>query len=392
MTSLKKSIPLIGIAYLSYVLLGIPSGMLGVAWPSIRESFGIPLDALGTLLTTATVGSILASFNSGRLISYVGIGRLLLTSGIVTCLALLGYVLAPTWGIVVLLGLLMGIGTGMVDAGLNNYVAANYSARHMNWLHACFGLGVTIGPALMTTVLSTGGSWRWGYVVAVVGQGLLAACFGLTRDEWQGAELASGEATPGAPVEQARSFHTLRLPVAWLGMALFIMHPGIQFTAGQWAYSLFTEARSVAPSVAGLWISIYWGSLTVGRLILGPVADRLGVDRLLRICIVTIFLGALLLWWNAIEISSFLALALIGFALAPLFPSLISRTPERAGPAHAANVIGFQVASASIGVALVPGIAGVLAGNLGLEIIGPFLVVTSVGLFLLHEAAVRIGS
>ncbi|MBC8161961.1 MAG: MFS transporter, partial [Roseiflexaceae bacterium] len=41
---------LIGLAYLAFISLGLPDGLVGVGWPSIRASFGLPLDALGALL------------------------------------------------------------------------------------------------------------------------------------------------------------------------------------------------------------------------------------------------------------------------------------------------------------------------------------------------------
>jgi len=388
----KTGLLLIGIAYLGYVLLGLSNGLLGVAWPSIRESFDMSLDALGTLLTTVTAGYILSSFNSGRMISRFGMGYLLIASSVAMGVGLLGYAVAPAWWVIVLSGLLTGMGAGVVDAGLNTYVAANYGARHMNWLHASFGLGVTLGPAIMTTILNVGQSWRWGYAFAVALQGLLATCLGLTWDRWQSTTPTSAQAEPGSPAYTVRSLDTLKLPAVWLGIALFIVHPGIQFTAGQWAYSLFTEARAVAPSAAGLWISIYWGSLTLGRLLLGTVVDRLGVASSLRVCILGVTLGSAFVWWNVAEPLNFLGLVTIGFSLAPLFPSLISSTPRRVGAAHAANAIGFQVAAGSVGIAVLPGFAGVLAENLGLEIIGPFLVVASVAMLLLHEALVRRGS
>jgi len=388
----KTSVLLIGIAYSSFVLLGLPNGSLGVAWPSIRESFGISLDAMGTLLTAVTIGYILSSFNSGRIVARFGIGPLLLATSIASGVGLLGYAVAPAWWVMVLSGLLAGMGAGAVDAGMNLYVAANYKTRHMNWLHACFGIGVTLGPALMTTLLDLGQSWRWGYVIIVLLQGLLAAFLGLTLDRWQSAEPTQTEAHPGSPAGKVRSVDTLRLPLAWLGIAIFIMHTGIEFAAGQWAYSLFTEARSVAPSTAGLWVSIYWGSLTAGRLFLGAVADRVGVVALLRMCIVGIILGSALVWWNVADPVSFTGLALIGFSLAPLFPSLISSTPRRVGAAHAANAIGFQVAAGSVGVALLPGFAGVLAKSLGLEIVGPFLFAASIMLLLLHEAIAHLSA
>jgi len=154
-------------------------------------------------------------------------------------------------------------------------------------------------------------------------------------------------------------------------------------------YTLFTEVRSVAPGTAGLWISIYWGSLTVGRVVFGVVVDRLGVLSTLRTCMFCVILGSVFFWWNVTDILSFLGLALIGFSLGPLFPSLISDTPRRLGAAHAPNAIGFQVAAASLGVAVLPGLAGVLAENLGLEVIGPFLIVASIVMSVLYEMIVH---
>ncbi|MGD9028976.1 MAG: MFS transporter [Anaerolineae bacterium] len=389
---LKTGSALIAVAYFSYVLLGLPNGALGVAWPAIRESFGLPLDALGTLLTAVTIGYILVSFNSGRIVSLTDLGSFLILSSVASAAGLLGYALAPSWWIMVLFGLLLGVGAGAVDAGMNMYVAANYGPREMNWLHACFGIGVTLGPAMMTALINTGRSWRWGYAIIVLLQTLLAILFRLTVDRWRDRKPASTAARLGASSATKRSVDTLRLPLAWLGILIFINHTGVQFTAGQWAYSLFTEARAVAPATAGLWISIYWGSLTAGRLLLGPVAERLGVVPLLRICIGGIASGSALVWWHVTDLVSFLGLALIGLSVAPLFPSLISSTPKRVGVEHAANAIGFQVAAGSVGIALLPGFAGILAENLGLEIIGPFLVVASIVMLLLHEAMVRLSS
>ncbi len=388
----RTEILVLAIAFASYVLLGLPSGLLGVAWPSIRESFGLSLDAMGTMLTTVTIGHILSSFNRGRLIARFGAGALLMIGSILMGASMLGYVMAPNWWSMVAFGLLLGLGSGTTDAGLNTYIAENYEARHMNWLHASFGIGVTIAPVIMTTVLNMGQSWRWGYALVVVLEAVLAACYALTRKLWRSAEPTSARADPGLPTGKALSLHSLKLPIVWLGIVLFIMHPGIETVAGNWVYSLFTEARSVAANTASLWVSIYWGSLTVGRLVLGSVADRLGVDRLLRVCIIGILLGSVLVWWNVADPISFMGLALIGFGVAPLFPSMISSTPRWMGTAHAANAIGFQVAAAGVGIALLPGFAGILAQKLGLEIIGSFLVGATIIMLLMYEVLVYHGA
>jgi len=35
------------LAFVAFISLGLPDGLIGVAWPSMRQSFGLPLDALG---------------------------------------------------------------------------------------------------------------------------------------------------------------------------------------------------------------------------------------------------------------------------------------------------------------------------------------------------------
>jgi MFS family permease len=143
----KSSALLVGIAYLSFIALGLPSGALGVAWPTIRSSFALSLDAIGALLIASTIGYLLASFSSGHLISLIGIGPFLMFSSFLSGLGLLGYALTPTWWMMVAFGLLSGAGGGSLDAGLNTYFAANHGPSLMNWLHACFGIGATIARA-----------------------------------------------------------------------------------------------------------------------------------------------------------------------------------------------------------------------------------------------------
>ena len=81
----------------SFIALGMPDGLLGVAWPSIHEGFGIPLDSLGWLLLMATSGYLISSFSSGRLTSRFGIWRVLTASTVLTGLALIAYTLVPRW-------------------------------------------------------------------------------------------------------------------------------------------------------------------------------------------------------------------------------------------------------------------------------------------------------
>ncbi|MGH9940843.1 MAG: MFS transporter [Pyrinomonadaceae bacterium] len=383
----KSALLLVALAYLAFVSLGLPDGLLGVAWPSIRASFGLPLDALGALLVMFTAGYLVSSFSGGRLLARTGAGLLLALSCLVTAASLLGYALAPDWWLMVALGLLAGLGAGAIDAGLNTYAATHFSARTVNWLHACYGVGATLGPLIMTGVLDAGRPWRWGYALVGVWQLLLAACFGLTRKRWaDGAADTAHGAKELVPSRAASHARTLRLPAAWLSVAVFFLYTGIEAAAGAWTYSLFTEARSVSAATAGLWVSIYYGSLTAGRFLSGVIVGFAPVRLVLRLCIVGIAMGAALIWLNLDGALNLAGLALMGFASAPIFPSLIAGTPARLGDAHTANGIGFQIAAAVLGQSLLPGLVGLLAGRLGLEVVGPSLLAAALLLLLTYEA------
>ncbi len=373
----------------------MPSGVLGVAWPSIRASFVLSLDAIGSLFIARTAGYVLSGYSNGRLVSKLGIGRFMALSGTVGGLGMLGYAVAPSWGVMVLCALLAGIGTGAIDAGMNTYFAANHSPSLMNWLHACFGLGAALAPAMTTAVLGSGYSWRWSYVVVAVCLELTAFCFALTAGAWRlkkGVPLEPETTESNSSPARVRAIDTLQLPAAWLAITMFFVYTGLEVSGGQWPYTLFTEARGIGPTTAGVWVSIYWASLTVGRILFGLAASRFGIDPLLRVGMLGSVCGTALLWWNPTHATSFVGLALLGFALAPIFPLSISNTPHQIGARHAPNALGFQVAAASLGIAALPGLGGVLAERLGLEIIGPLLLVLAVLMLVLYECSARRGA
>ncbi|MBL7162035.1 MAG: MFS transporter [Anaerolineales bacterium] len=377
------------IAFISFIVMSLPGGMLGVAWPAMRDTFQVSLDALGALLLTAAIGRTIMSFVSGQLINRVGLGRVLLFGSLLLDISLIGYVVAPSWQILNVSAFLSGIGGGMMVVGINAYFAKNHSPRLMNWLHASFGVGITIGPVVMTVVLDAGGLWRWGYVVALILQLIVTASYILIRQGWRLGQ--SERATPDriASSANALGLHTLKFPVVWLGMLLFFTTSGTEATVGSWAFSLLHEARGVPLKVAGLWVSVYWGSFTVSRVLFGLVINRLNLRQVLRVNMFIVGVGGLLIWLNFSSLVNFLGLILIGFALAPVFPLLVLKTPERVGQHHAENAISYQIGSASLGLALLPGITGILANNISLEVVGPVIIVAASMMIIVHETIIR---
>jgi fucose permease len=95
------------------------------------------------------------------------------------------------------------------------------------------------------------------------------------------------------------------------------------------------------------------------------------------------------MWANLAPWLSLAGVALLGLSLAPMFPSLVSLTPARMGLAHSANTIGFQIAAAMLGGAALVALFGLIANQLGLEMLGPYLLVIAVLLTTVFEVLER---
>lgn len=381
---------LILLAYVAFIALGMPDGLLGVAWPSIRAGFSIPLDALGALLFAGMTGYLTSSFLSGTLLSRLSVGRVLVISCALTGSALLGYTLVPSWWMMVLLGIASGLGAGAIDAGLNTYIAAHFGEGLMQWLHASYGIGITLGPIIMTLALTRLNSWRVGYTVVASVQFVLAVCFVLTLSMWNRKNVPAGEEKTKRLTDYKTPLRTtLRQVRVWRSALLFFVYTGAEVSLGAWTFTLLTEARGIPTGAAGLWAGSYWATFTLGRILAGLYTRRVGINSLVQGGLIGASLGSILLWWNPLGVVNLLAVAVIGFSIAPIFPALVSGTRGRVGDQDAANTIGMQMAAAGLGAAAIPGLLGILARQSSLEIIPLFLLALFVILFGLHRMSIN---
>ena len=165
-----------------------------------------------------------------------------------------------------------------------------------------------------------------------------------------------------------------------------ISYTGTEAVAGVWAFSLLTSARGIGLNEAGAAVALFWSGLTAGRVLFALIAQRASLEPMVRGALALLPVACLLVCVARSAATSLCALALLGVAAGPVFPSLMWTTPRRVGAEHADNAIGFQVAGAALGQSLLPAIVGRLTVPFGLEVVGPALIVASLVLFALNEA------
>ena len=342
------------VTFLAFVSIGFPDAVLGVAWPEMRLSFDRSLADVGFILVSSGSGYFLSGILAGKAIERFGVGRLLAISTSLVAAGLFGYAATPSLWPLLICAVLIGLGSGAIDTGLNFYASEHFSVTVMNWLHAFFGIGAMLGPFIVAGVFAAGGSWRLGYVIVASAIAAMGVVFVLTRNQWgDGARHEDGAAA--VPVRQV-----LRSSLAWMQILMFHVMAGIEAAAGLWTATLMIERFDASKGEAGLWAGFFWGAMAVGRLVLAPLSGDLDPRRLVQLGTFGILAGALLMSPDQ-KIVFQAGVLLFGLAMAPLFPTMMSLTPVRLGSGMALHAIGFQVSAATLGIVTIPTVGGILA-------------------------------
>jgi fucose permease len=274
-----------------------------------------------------------------------------------------------------------------VDASLNHFVAAHYSSRHMNWLHGFWGVGATTGPLIMGLALASTGGWALGVRSIGLMQLTLAVVLWATLSLWakEHSKPPAGEDAHGEA-----AFQPVRPLATWLAPTLFLFYVAAEMGTGLWAASILVTDRGLTQAQAGIWVSVYFGSITAGRFAVGLIANRLGNRKLVRLGIAVAALGALVFALPGVfgSAASF-GLVLMGLGCAPVFPSLMHETARRFPEDVARTVIGRQMTFAYAGGSVIPAGFGLLATWAGLGAVMPVVVVILLALLALAVALDR---
>ena len=368
---MRTSGVLLFIAYLGFISLGLPDAAHGINWPFVRTEFGVPTGWLGLIIAAGGVGYLMSSFSVGYLMTRFGVGWLLIVSSLLVSCGLFGFYFSASFIIFALFSIVIGMGSGAIDAGLNAYAAEHFSTRHMNWLHAAFGVGATAGPIIVTTVLvSFSQNWRLGYAALASILFIMAMVFVFSRHLWESDKHAPKKAEVQADdTPKITQLQALKHPIIRFQIVFFFLYAGVEVGVGQWAFTVMTESRGISLASAGMWVAIYWGALAFGRAIFGFLVERFSVDQLLRLCLAGIALGAFSFTISVTPYASYFGLALMGFCAAPIFPCMISQTAARVGKRYSVHAIGFQMSAAVCGAMTLPFVSGLIGEHFGLTLL-----------------------
>ena len=358
----------LGLAFFTFIMVGANDGAVGVLLPSLMKQYSVNEATIGLLFLASTCGYLISSFNVGLLMEKFGSWQTLLL-GIVLFLCGGGLlILQPAFVLLPAGFFFIGMGVAIIDPGLNIYIASlPQNTALLNYLHSFYGIGALLGPIIASTFLALNFGWNSVYILWFCIALLLLASFSVIFRDWRQVQRSDEERK-----QKSSLAIILKSRYVWFAAIFLLFYVGTEVTLGNWSYSLLTEERHGIPFISGWIVSGYWFGLTLGRLLLGSVAKRIGDKRLIQFCLLGTIVGLVITWVAPVAAISAIGLFFVGFCLGPLFPTTIAVTSRVLSTSILASAIGFMVSLGSMGAAIFPWVMGNLAQHIGLWSLLPF--------------------
>ena len=362
------------IIYTAYVGLGIPDSLFGAAWPAIYPEFNIGIEDANFVTVILYAGTTVSSLFSAKMVKKFGTSRITAISTAATAIALLGFSMSHSLGMLCVCAIPLGLGAGAIDSALNNYVAINYKASHMSFLHCCYGIGISLSPFLMAEAMVAGGGWRGGYEIMFYVQAAIAVLTIATLPVWKKAKLANSDICD-APMKALSIKETFSLPGVKQMAVVFFSSCAIESTCGIWGSSFLVNSKGLPVHEGALMITLYYIGIAAGRGLSGLLSKKLTPIKIVYLGFFMLGAAFALMILPLPTMFAAAGLFLIGFGNGPLYPNLMHLMPKYYGTEVSQSVIGLETAFSNAAFLTMPILFGVIAGSIGTDLFPVYLAV-----------------
>jgi MFS transporter, FHS family, Na+ dependent glucose transporter 1 len=347
--------------FLAYALclisVGVGISLLGPLLPFLADKVQVSIGQMGFAFTAQNLGYMLGSVGGSWLYDRFKSHTLMVLS--IALMVVMGLIvpLMGTFYALLLVLFWLGLGLGMLDVGANLSLVWIFQSRvgpYMNALHFSFGVGAILTPLILSTVMGwTGGSLTWAIWLLVV---LFLPGFMML--------LAHPSPEQNPIKENQRDTKTNTYGLVALLILLIFFSVGVQIGFGGWIFTYVSELGIADLATASLITSIFWGSLTLGRLIAIPVSKKVSLALMLlfNLSLLVVVLGLILIWPLRLWMM-WVGSAGMGLATSVLFPTILSFAESKLN--MTGRVTGLFFLGSGLGMMVLPMVLGQVYENFG---------------------------
>jgi fucose permease len=316
--------------YIDMILYGFINSSRSIAYPLIKNEFGVSYDQQGLMVSMIAVFSVIACIVAGIVLERLGFRKSLMLAFVFIMIGMFCFRLADGFLFTAAMFLLIQMGLGFFEIGLNGMGVSTFTAKSalmMSLLHFFYGLGAIAGPAYAgLTTGSMGRNWRYIYFFGLL-PALFLGIFTFIAAPGTRAQSAPKKTGPGEddspPAKKLSFFSALKEPMVWLFGVTMGFGSAVEVGTVNWSALYLQDVYGFDPKIQGaFFVSIFYILYTASRFLSGFIIEKIGyLKSVMSGCVIVclIFSAGFLLGERGIWI-----LPVSGFFIAILYPTMLA--------------------------------------------------------------------
>jgi fucose permease len=353
----KRILPIIFI-FIMMILAATAENVRGIFIPLFKNNFSVNDTEIGLMLTVSSMGYLIFTYIGGVLCEKIGQKNVFIAGFMAMICSLVGLWASKSYFMLLFFMFMMNIGLSLISIAINTIIPVlfiSFQAILMNLTHFCYGLGSTVVQRISGVLLFNGVGWRNIYL-AEAGLFLLVFLFFLPIKipNTHKSNAENTEATKNSDL-----FKNKLVYFYMLGLGFYVF---AEMGTASWLVNFIEKTYSFDKSRSSFYLALFFGLLTVGRLIGGFIAERVGYLRLVLISLAT----AAVLFFAGISLgeAGLIIISMSGLFFSVTFPTVLV-TISKVFKGHGAYATGIIVTASSSLNMILNMLMGYLNDNMG---------------------------
>ncbi|MEG1257275.1 MFS transporter [Clostridium sp.] len=311
----NQNIAIIIVVFIIMAAIAVVDNTKGIFIPVFKETFNVNNTSMGMMLSVCSLGYILFTYIGGLLCEKIG-QRNVICIGLISIIISVLIVAASKFYGMLLLGMfLLNMGIAFVMIGVNTLIPVLFitlQAIMMNIAHCSYGFGSSIGQFAIGTFLDKGISWRSIFLgISILFIIVLILFFTINIPT-----LSKAQDTEKFNASLVFKEKYVYLYAIALGTYVFA-----EMGMSNWIVNFLIESYHFTSSKGAMFLSTFFFLLTIGRLVGGFIAEKVGY---LKAVLVSLSIAVILLLIALIIGNGALVLICItGLFFAIVYPTIV---------------------------------------------------------------------
>ena len=315
---------------IGYVLYGLSNALFTSVWPEMARDLSVDYTLVGMLAMVLTAASGIASAFAFKLRKRFGTNRSMTISLVLFAVSLLIFYISKNIVMVAIALLIMGFGSGLMDATANSYIIKAYDAGKQSFLHACWGLGSSVAPIIMSFAILHTPTYKNGILFSLILFIVSIIVFFVLKASWENSKAKGNVSEEFVKLHSVSDeekgtnvniWDAFKIKDGVIFVTCYVMFGATNSAVNSWIATLVVEQRGLPVTVGAMAATCYFVGITGTRLLYGLISNKVKDTSFIFFGIFATIVGLLMFFVKNDSPYFAYAIALVlGIGIAPLIP------------------------------------------------------------------------